>query len=236
MAVEQIFIGSVFIAGFMSFFAPCTFALIPVYIGILTDNSKSKRRARIYGFEIKILPILKTMTFVLGLSTAFVSLGFGAGSIGFFISSRHLIRVGGFLVILLGLHQAGILRIKQLEKYKRLKINPFEKNNILGSYALGLTFSFGWTPCVGPVLGAVLLVSATEGAFYGGYLMMVYSIGLMIPFLILSLFSSALIERMKIIESHLETIKKAGGVLIIIMGILLITNSLNILTGIIERL
>ncbi len=107
----------------------------------------------------------------------------------------------------------------------------------MGTYLLGITFSFGWTPCVGPVLGAIIVVSAGGGSpFYGMWLMMIYAIGLMIPFLVMALLSDYLIQKFLKIEKYLGTIKKVGGVLIVLMGIFLMTDSLNVITVFLEKL
>lgn len=227
MIGEQIFISTVFIAGLLSFFAPCTFPLMPVYIGILTDNEKGG----------KWRPYVKTLLFVGGLSTAFIVLGFGAGALGRFISGRWFSLVTGFIVVILGLHQIGLFHLKALDKYKVIRFNPTSKNDLLGTYLLGLTFSFGWTPCVGPVLGAVLVLSAGGGqALYGGFLMAVYALGLAIPFLIIAILSKFILNKLNRIEKHLPKIKKVGGVLIVIMGLLLMTNNLTAVTAWFERL
>lgn len=225
----NLYMSTVFIAGFLSFFAPCTFPLIPVYIGILTEDVASKK------FSMK--PIIKTLLFVLGLATTFVTLGFGFGALGNLIQLDGFYIVGGALVVLMGLHQMELIRFKFLEKYKTLKRLPKSKNKYLSTYFLGLTFSFAWTPCVGPVLGAVLVIAAGGGqAAYGGWLMFVYTIGLAIPFVVLALLSSVLLRYFQNVEKYLVPIKRFGGALIVVMGILLMTQNLNKITVWIERL
>jgi cytochrome c-type biogenesis protein len=221
MLGEQLFMSTVFIAGLVSFFAPCTFPLMPVYVGILTDKSEGK----------KLQPYIKTLLFVLGLSTTFILLGFGAGALGRFINGTWFSIITGLIVVILGLHQMDVFKIKALNKYKVLKFKQKGKDGYLSTYLLGLTFSFGWTPCVGPVLGAVLVVSADGGqALYGGLLMAVYALGLAIPFLLIAALSSLLMDKLEKMEKYLPKIKKFGGVLIVIMGLLLMTDQLTTLT------
>lgn len=218
---EQVLISSVFVAGFLSFFAPCTFPLIPVYIGLLTDEGSK---------------YLKTMAFVLGISTTFVILGFGAGALGSVIYSDWILIVGGLLIVVLGIHQMDLIHIPGLEKYRVFKFKN-RSTKILGTFLMGVTFSFGWTPCVGPVLGAVLLTSASAGqAFYGGFLMLVYALGLMLPFIVMTFASTLVLKQFQKLEKHLMVIKRIGGALIVLMGVLLMTNQLTTITAFIERI
>lgn len=234
---DQLFISTVLVAGFLSFFAPCTFPLIPVYFGIITDGAKGKSLFKYKGFTINAGTIGRTLLFVGGLSTTFILLGFGAGALGGLISSRTFIMVSGFVVVLLGIHQMDLIKIPGLQKYKTLKLKSKSQGKWFSAYLLGLTFSFGWTPCVGPVLGAVLVLSAGGGqASYGAMMMAVYAFGLALPFLIMAVASDLLLSKFITIEKHLGTIKKVGGALIVVMGILLMTEKLTVITIWIERL
>lgn len=224
-----LFMSTVFIAGLLSFFAPCTFPLIPVYVGILTDTNGDKHK--------KIQPYIKTFLFVAGLSTTFVTLGFGAGILGGIIRLDGFYIFGGALVVLMGLHQMGILRFRFLEKYKAMRFKESKKSQYLTAFLLGFTFSFAWTPCVGPVLGAVLVVVAEGGqALYGGWLMFLYTLGLAIPFVVMAVLSTLVLKYFDRLEKHLERIKKVGGFLIVIMGVLLMTRNLTTVSIWIEKL
>lgn len=222
MIGEQIFISTVFVAGLLSFFAPCTFPLMPVYIGILTDNEHGG----------KWRPYIKTFLFVGGLSTTFILLGFGAGALGKYINGRWFSIITGLIVVILGCHQMGLFNLKFLNRYKTLKLKSTSKNDLISTYLLGVTFSFGWTPCVGPVLGAVLVLSAGGGqALYGAWLMAIYALGLAIPFLLVAVFSKLILDKLYKIDKHLPKIKRVGGVLIVIMGLLLMTENLATVTA-----
>jgi cytochrome c-type biogenesis protein len=232
---DTIYISSVLLAGFLSFFAPCILPVLPVYIGYFTEGSKDvgeKKKTHLFSRAM-----LKAIIFVAGLSTSFVLLGFGAGALGSIIYGEWFLFICGILVIILGINQLGLLKFKFLAREKKLNVKRSKKADFLGAYLLGFTFSFGWTPCVGPVLAAVLGLSATRGsAAYGGFLMLIYSIGLMIPFLVMAVFSDYLLSKIKSLYKHMKTIKIIGGVLIILMGVLLMTNKLVSVTAFLGRL
>lgn len=220
-----LYLGTVLTAGLLSFFSPCIVPLLPVYISLFSSGGSvegedaARRRLRVF---------VKSVLFVAGISVCFILLGFGAGVLGSVIGSKTFMTVAGLIVILLGLHQTGLIHIKWLYREKKVNFQRSKKGDYLGSFLLGLTFSFGWTPCIGPVLGAILgLSAASSQPLYGGFLMAVYSLGFLVPFLVLSLFSDLLLTQVKKINRHLDKIKIAGGIIIILMGILLMTNRLG---------
>jgi cytochrome c-type biogenesis protein len=173
----------------------------------------------------------------MGLATSFVIMGFGAGLLGNIMFEDWFLVVIGFIVVILGIHQTGLIKISRLSKEKRLNLKRSERGDLIGTYLLGFTFSFGWTPCVGPVLATVLGVSAGGGrVFYAVFLMLVYSIGLAIPFLIMAIFTDVLLSKMRSLHKHLPKIKMVGGILIILMGLLLMTDSFADLTVFVEKL
>lgn len=215
MLSTELFIGAVYFAGLFSFFSPCIFPLLPVYIGMLSTSGKKS--------------IIKTLLFVTGLSTSFVLLGFGAGSLGSFLTSSIFRISSGIIVIIFGIIQMELIKIPILERTKVLDIKGKEDNSIWGAFLLGFTFSLGWTPCVGPILASILFISSGGGnPYYGAFMMLIYVLGLASPFVILTFSSKYILKKMSSINRHLGTIKKIGGLLIIVMGILLITDKLSI--------
>lgn len=214
MIDQNLLISSVFLAGLASFLSPCIFPIVPIYFGILSKGGRK---------------VLNTFLFIMGLSLTFVSLGFSFGFLGDLLLNDTTRVIAGIIVIILGIHQLGIVKINFLEQTKLVEIKTNGKSSSVEAFVLGLTFSLGWTPCIGPILASVLALSGDEGsALYGGAMMFVYVLGLSLPFIVFSFFSDELLKRAKSLNKHLNKFKIVGGVLIILMGILLITNNLHI--------
>ena len=223
---EFLFIISVFTAGILSFLSPCIIPVIPMYLAYFADDDLTTKK------QIISKPMIKAMLFVAGLSTVFIVLGFGAGALGSILYGNWFLIACGLIVVILGIHQTGLVQLSFLHREKKLNLERTKKADYFGSYLLGLTFSFGWTPCVGPVLAAVLGLSASEGnVLYGGFLMAIYSLGLMIPFLLVAIFSETLIGRIKGIYKYMGKIKIVSGLFIIVMGILLMMNQVGVITA-----
>ncbi len=173
--------------------------------------------------------ILKTIVFVVGLSSSFVLLGFGAGSVGALLTSNTFRVISGVVVILFGLIQMDIIKASFLERTKLVELKKKEEDSILGAFLLGFTFSLGWTPCVGPILTSILFLSSGGGnPVYGALMMFIYVLGLATPFLLFSFFSEQLGRKMGSFRKYLIPLKRVGGVLIVFMGILLLTDKLNV--------
>ncbi|EGY34385.1 cytochrome c biogenesis protein CcdA [Aggregatibacter actinomycetemcomitans] len=210
---QQLLIGTVFLAGLASFLSPCIFPIIPIYFGILAKGGRK---------------IVNTFLFIAGLSLTFVSLGFSFGFLGNLFFNDNVRIIAGIIVIILGIHQLGIIKLNFLERTKVVEVKTEGKSASFEAFFLGLTFSLGWTPCIGPILASVLALSGDEGsALYGASMMLVYVLGLATPFVLFSLFSQELLKRTKALNKHLDKFKIIGGLLIIVMGILLITNKLQ---------
>lgn len=226
---------TVFFQGLLSFFSPCVLPLIPIYIGYLSGGTgQIGEDGRIHFKRSKVL--FHTVFFVLGVSFAFFLLGLGFSAMGNFLKENQIwfARIGGVIVILFGLYQMGFLgKSYFLGKERRL---PFKMDLLAMSpvtaLVMGFTFSFAWTPCVGPALASVLLMTASAATKVTGFLYIaVYTAGFVLPFLAVGLFTTTLLEFFK---SHMKVVHytvKIGGILMIFMGILMLTGKMNAVTG-----
>ncbi|MFQ6948407.1 MAG: cytochrome c biogenesis protein CcdA [Blautia hansenii] len=226
---------TVFLQGLLSFFSPCVLPLIPLYISYLSGGTQTVGKdGKIYFKRRKVM--LNTLCFVIGISFAFFLLGLGVSAIGTFFQSNQLLfaRIGGILVVLFGLYQLGVLgtsRILGQERRLPFKLDVLAMSPIT-ALIMGFTFSFAWTPCVGPALTSVLLMAASASTKLWGFLLIgVYTIGFVLPFLAVGLFTTRLLEFFK---AHVKVVRytaKIGGVLMIFMGILMFTGKMNAVTG-----
>ena len=201
----------VFFQGILSFFSPCIFPLLPVYMSYLSGKKDASRKTILWN----------TFFFVLGISCTFFLLGFGFTSLGQFFSSHQVLisRIGGIIMILFGLYQFGVFgSISKLDQERRL---PFkmETMNTFSAFVLGFTFSFAWTPCVGPTLASVLLLaSASNTMMQGMGLMSVYVLGFILPFMALGFFTSQFLNWMKKHGNIVHYTVKIGAIILVVLG------------------
>ncbi len=212
---------SAFVAGVLSFISPCVLPLVPVYLGIMSRNTiykdeKLRVSDRLYAF-------FNSLLFVLGFSIVFIALGSTATFFGQMLRNYLVIigRVGGVLLIIFGLHYIGLFKIPFLNVEKRLNMPSSLKTGYLWSFLFGVIFSFGWVPCVGMILSAILLLaSRMETLLQGVLLMVVYSIGLGLPFILASIFIGFFSNLLKRMNKHLNIISIISGVFLIILGVI----------------
>ncbi|MBN1779238.1 MAG: sulfite exporter TauE/SafE family protein [Candidatus Buchananbacteria bacterium] len=224
-----------FIAGLITFLAPCTLPLVPGYLVFISGVSLSDLKKQNLNFKNRRAIFLNGLFFVLGFTFAFVGLGLAAGAIGHGLGRYqfYLARVGGVFVIIFGLLMLDLIKIPFLNQEKKIKIPQiFQRGNGLNSLILGAAFGFGWTPCIGPILGSVLLLASTSTTIVqGGGLLLIFSLGLAIPFLLLALGISQATLLLKKITPVLKIFSLVGGVFLILLGFLMLTNQLGIWTG-----
>jgi len=219
-----------FLGGIVTFVSPCVFPLIPAYISFITGTSLEDLEK---GNVSIGNTLLNAVLFVLGFSLVFTLLGASATYLGALTGERKdILRwVGGIVVILFGLHISGIIKLKFLYHEKRLQIKKISFG-YLGSFLLGIAFSVGWTPCVGPILSSILILASTqETVYHGTALLAVYSLGLGLPFLITALFIHRILRLFVHVKKYYRWIEIVSGVILVIMGILLVTDRLKIVTG-----
>ncbi|MDR1044237.1 MAG: cytochrome c biogenesis protein CcdA [Candidatus Adiutrix sp.] len=228
--IEQVGFGAAFTAGLLAFFSPCVLPLIPAWLTLVSGLSLGEMNAeepKSFGFPRLFAP---TLLFVLGFSVVFCALGAAAGLAGAFLENygRLLRYLAGALMIFFGLYLAGLLSPSFLTREIRadLRRRPL---GLAGSFVVGLGFAAGWTPCVGPVLGGILALAAAEqSSGLGLRLLAVFSLGLGLPFLILSLSWGAAWKALSRLRPVLKWSGRVLGVLMIALGLLLIANRLNL--------
>ncbi|NIM92080.1 MAG: cytochrome c biogenesis protein CcdA [Candidatus Aminicenantes bacterium] len=234
---ENISIFVAFSAGLISFLAPCILPLIPSYMAFITGVSIEQLSSQESLKPMRKKVALNVIAFILGFSLIFIALGASASFLGKFLAEniRWLEIVGGSIVIILGLHFIGILRVGFLDREKsiRLKKKPL---GYLGTGLVGMAFGAGWTPCVGPILGGILTMAATTQNLFKGILLLVfYSLGLGIPFFIAGMILHKFFEYFKVIRKYFKAIKIAGGVLLLAVGVLLILGYFSAISGFLAR-
>ena len=215
-----------FLAGLISFLSPCVLPLIPGYISYISGTSLEelveKKNSSV---------VVKTIFFTLGFSLVFISLGSAASFLGkFFLNNSNTLRiVAGVIIIFFSMQIIGIINFKFMNKDIRIFTNQYE-NNLFFPLLVGAAFGFGWTPCIGPILGSILALAAIEGSFSKSILLLsFYSLGLAIPFIISGFLIDKFLFFSKNLRKYISTITKVGGTILLLTGIAILTNQLQVL-------
>lgn len=233
--MENVNILTAFIFGLLSFISPCVLPIIPGYISFISGhtlddlqgNNKSAARA----------VIVNSLVFILGFTLVFVLMGAAATSIGQLLNDNlNLIsKIAGVIIIIFGLHMIGIFKIGFLNYEKRFHLQE-KKLGIFGSFAVGAAFAFGWTPCIGPVLAGILAIASQQDTVMQGIvLLFVYSLGLGIPFFLTAISINKFFNVFNKVKKHFHTIEVAGGVMLVAVGVLMMTNYLTIIASYLSR-
>jgi cytochrome c-type biogenesis protein len=224
-------------AGMVSFASPCVLPLVPAYLGFITGRSAEELRGA--RGQLRLTIFTQGIAFVLGLAVIFALLGASASVLGQTLlqNQERLYQVGGVIVVVFGLQMLGITRIPLLARTARVaEITPNVQRSHLGAFALGLAFGAGWTPCVGPFLAGLLgLASQQETVGAGVLLLLVYALGLGIPFLLAGLAVDRSLLVMRSIRPHMRAVERFSGALLIGMGILLFTEQMTRITSMLTR-
>jgi cytochrome c-type biogenesis protein len=226
-----------FAAGVFSFLSPCVLPLIPSYLSFVSGVSLEEMRSAQAAARVRTRVLLNSIAFILGFSLVFVSLGASASFLGgLFLGYRDAIRLaGGLFVLLVGLYLVGVFKIGALERYLQFTLKD-KPAGYLGSVLVGITFAVAWTPCVGPVLGAVLALAGASGEVGRGiFLLSSYAAGLAAPFFLSALAVNSFLQFSQRFRRYIHAVHVMGGVLLIIAGVLLITDYMTFLNAYVLR-
>ena len=228
LELSSIGIVTAFVAGTISFLSPCVLPLVPGYVSYIAGRSLGDDELpRAATTRLPALGL--SLLFVLGFSSVFVSLGASATAVGqLLLQYRYETNlVGGAIIIVFGLFMTGLLRLSWMQRELRFHA-AIPGGRPLGAYVLGLAFAFGWTPCIGPVLGAILTVSATSATVTQGVsLLAIYSLGLGLPFLVAAVFTGAFLARMRVMRRFGRHLQVFAGLVMVVMGIAMLTGYLS---------
>jgi cytochrome c-type biogenesis protein len=225
MFTETISYSAAFLAGLLSFLSPCVLPLIPAYFTFITGFSLEEMFQK-DSPAIRKKVFFSTLSFVCGFSVVFVLMGAAASGLGSLIAQyKDYIRmIGGIVIILLGVHMTGWIRFKRLDVEKRIHIQK-KPLHILGTFLVGMAFAVGWSPCIGPLLGSILIIAGSKETIWQGVgLLSAYAAGLALPFMLISLFINFLLEFLRRASRAMKYINLAAGILLMVVGIFLLTD------------
>jgi cytochrome c-type biogenesis protein len=238
MEVQSVGLLVAFAAGLLSFLSPCVLPLIPSYVTFITGMSLDElTAAEAERVKVRRAVLVHGSLFVLGFTLVFVILGASATFLGslFFYASRWMERVGGVLLILFGLYLLGVLRLPGADREWRIHLRD-KPLGYMGTVLVGVTFGAGWTPCIGPVLGGILMLAGTSGSVQSGiWLLLVYSAGLAIPFLLAALLLQRFLGSVRRMGPWLPWVSRISGILLLLVGVLMLTGSFAALTAMLAR-
>lgn len=224
----QITIGLAFLAGLASFLSPCVLPLVPIYLAQLVGPSVYQASNTNKTLSTRIITFCHAALFVGGFTLAFIALGATASTLGYFLKTNIALfrQAGGIILIAMGLFMIGILRIPFLDRQKRFDFQP-ERPSYPASLLFGVIFGIAWTPCFGPILASILALAARSATLQQGvWLLLVYSLGLGVPFLLLGLGFNQLSQLLKWLKPHLRKIEVVTGILMVVVGIIIFLNLL----------
>lgn len=220
-----------FAAGIFSFISPCVLPLIPSYLSFVSGVSLEDMRHEQTRKRVRGRIVLNSVAFILGFSLVFISLGISASFLGsLFLGYRNIIRIaGGLFILLVGLYLVGLFKIPGLERYLQFNLKD-KPAGYLGSVVVGITFAVAWTPCVGPILGAILALAGTSGEIGRGTLLLsTYAAGLALPFFLSAVAINSFFQFSQFFRHYIAAFHVAGGILLIIVGLLLLTDYMTML-------
>lgn len=236
-SIHQVSLFAAFTAGFLSFVSPCVLPLVPSYVSYITglsveDLAKAEARHR---FRRTI--VVNSLLFIAGFSCVFIAFGASASLIGqgLIIYQDYIRKIGGVLIVIFGLYLLGVLNLNFLQTEKRFHFSS-RPAGYLGSFLIGVAFAAGWTPCVGPVLGTILLyASTTDGLMDGVTLLASYSLGLGLPLFATAMGVDRFLEYFRQVRSYLWGVSAVSGLFLVVVGVMIYANSLTMITSLFDR-
>ncbi len=224
--MENLTVFTAFAAGVLSFISPCVLPLVPAYLSFISGKTVQEMRGEVAGVSRGVL--WNSLLFIAGFSLVFICLGASASAIGQFIIGNHTLfsRVAGLIIVIFGLHFIGVLKISWL--YRERRFQPQKKpTSFLGAVVIGMAFAFGWTPCIGPILAAILVLASKQDSVWQGMgLLAVYSAGLGLPFLLAGIGLDWFYRVFGKMSPRFGIVKVVSGLLLIIIGLMIATNNM----------
>jgi len=230
--VHQLNIATAFLAGLVSFISPCVLPLVPSYLSFLTGTSLEDLKAE-SNVRARARVFAHALAFIAGFTVVFMAIGLSASAVGgIFVNNKRLVEVlGGLVIIVLGLHMMGVLRIPLLMMDKRIHLTP-RKQSLWVSFLVGLGFAAGWSPCIGPILSGIILLAAEQKTLgEATFLLFVYSMGLAIPFLITAAAITQSLAALGRIKRYLPVIEATSGAILVATGIIVATDQFTRVAG-----
>ena len=227
--MQHISILMVFMEGVLSFLSPCVLPLLPVYMGYLIGSDVNNKQIRKKRFVIFF-----TLSFIFGIFTAILLMNISITLISSFFRDHMsvFIKVGGILIIVLGLFQLGFFKSNFLGKTRRLPFTLKKEMNLLLAFLMGFTFSFAWTPCIGPALSSILLLAnSSQNLWMSNFLMVIYALGLTIPFLLIGIFTDSILNWLSNHKSIMNYTVKLGAIILIFFGVSMVSGKMNFISN-----
>ena len=236
-SIQPVSIFAAFAAGLLSFVSPCVLPLVPSYISYITGLSLERLMNAEERQRFRMTIIVNSLLFIAGFSTVFIAFGASASLIGQILITyqEHIRRIGGILIVIFGLYLLGVLNLNFLNTEKRLHFGT-RPAGYLGSFLIGVAFAAGWTPCVGPVLGTILLYASTTDSLMSGVTLLAsYSLGLGLPLFVTALGVDRFLSYFKQVRAYMWGVSTVSGVFLVVVGVMIYANSLTMITSFLER-
>ncbi|MFN2460964.1 MAG: cytochrome c biogenesis CcdA family protein [Candidatus Velthaea sp.] len=227
----QLNIATAFLAGLISFVSPCVLPLIPAYLSFLTGSSLEELKAQQDASQRRRV-MLHALAFIGGFTVVFILFGLSASALGgaFFAYKDWIARIGGIVIIVLGLNMIGVFKIPLLAMDKRLQVRSANRS-FVASFLVGVGFAAGWSPCIGPILAAIIFMASQEKTAQAAFLLLVYSLGLAIPFILTAAAITQALGALNRIKRYLGAIEIGAGAFLVATGVVLITGSFTRVAG-----